>query len=293
MKKALLIFTFSLIALTVLILQQNYKYNDGRLHVVFCDVGQGDAIFIRSPKGKAILFDAGPNDAVLACLSNHMPFWERNISLMILSHPHADHFRGLFSLLERYNIGDFGSEELINNISEYKAIDEMISNKHIHKRYLVRGDTYRFGDNLAVQVLGPTQEFLASTSPSGNIAERNEFASLVVLVSYEKFTFLLTGDVQSGQLLDDILASNSNAIDVLQVPHHGSATGLNPDIVQQLDPKLAVVSVGKNRYGHPSEKTIDLFRKEEIKILRTDKDGEVEIVSDGKEWWVKSRGKER
>ncbi len=268
-------------------LAQNYKHNDGKLHVVFCDVGQGDAILIRSPKGKAVLFDAGPNDAVLSCLSSYMPFWERTISLMILSHPHADHFRGLFSLLERYSIGEFGSEELINNIKEYKIIDEMISNKYIRKRHLLRGDTYRLGDNLAVQVLGPTQEFLASTSPSGNIGERSEFASLVVMVSYENFSMLLTGDTQNEQLLDDVLANGSNAIDVLQVPHHGSATGLNPEIVQQLDPKLAVISVGKNRYGHPSKKTLGILGDRDIRILRTDNDGDIEIITDGKDWWIK------
>lgn len=289
MKKTLLLFALSLSALIILMLYQNYTYNDGLLHVVFCDVGQGDAIFIRSPKGKAIVFDAGPNDAVTSCLSDHVPFWQRTLSLVILSHPHADHFRGLFSLLERYSIGEFGSEELLNNITEYKAVEEMISNKHIRKRRLLRGDTYRFVDNLMVQVLGPTQEFLASTSPSGNIGERNEFASLTVLVSYDSFHVLLTGDTQNGQLYDDILSSNIKTIDVLQVPHHGSATGLNAEIVQELDPKLAVVSVGKNRYGHPSKKTIEILSNKGIKTLRTDKDGEVEIVADGRNWWIKHK----
>ena len=268
-------------------LQQNYKYNDGLLHVVFCNVGQGDAVFIRSAKGKTILFDAGPNDAVLSCLSSHMPFWERTISLMILSHPHADHFRGLFSLLERYSLGEFGSEELVNNIAEYKAIDEMISNKHIRRRHLLRGDTYRLSNDLVVQILGPTKEFLTSTSPTGNIGERSEFASLVVMVSYENISILLTGDTQNEQLLDDILSSSNKTIDILQVPHHGSATGLTQEIVQQLDPKVAVISVGNNRYGHPSKKTIEILRDKNIKILRTDKYGDIEIVSDGKRWWVK------
>ncbi|MBI4084694.1 MAG: MBL fold metallo-hydrolase [Candidatus Levybacteria bacterium] len=286
MKKTVLIAIISVASLTLLAVFQYRQYNDGLLHVVFCNVGQGDAIFIRSPQGKTILFDAGPNDSVLSCLSDHLPFWQRTLSLMILSHPHADHFRGLFSLIERYTIGEFGSEELLNNISEYKAIEEMISNKHIRKRRLLRGDNYRFSDRTQIRVLGPTQEFLTSASPKGSIGERSEFASLVIMISYENFSLLLTGDTQNEQLLDDILASNSSTIDVFQIPHHGSATGLTPKIVQQLDPKLAVVSVGKNHYGHPSPKTIEILREKDIRILRTDKDGDVEIVSDGKKWWI-------
>ncbi|MBI4097339.1 MAG: MBL fold metallo-hydrolase [Candidatus Levybacteria bacterium] len=286
MKKALFLGLISLLALAALVFMQYHQYNDGLLHVVFCDVGQGDAILIRSPQGKVMLFDAGPNDAVASCLSDHMPFWQRTLSLVVLSHPHADHFRGLFSLLDRYSIAEFGSEELVNNITEYKAIDEMISNKHIRKRRLLRGDTYRLGDNLVVQVLGPTQEFLTNTSPLGNIGERDEFASLVLLVSYENFDLLLTGDSQNEQLSDDILSSNIKTIDVLQVPHHGSATGLTQEIVQELSPKLAVMSVGKNRYGHPSEKTMEILRDKDIKTLRTDKNGDVELVSDGEKWSI-------
>ncbi len=77
---------------------------DGKLHLVFCDVGQGDAIYIKTPKGSDILVDGGPNEKVLDCLGRHLPFYDRDIELVVLTHPHADHFTGLISVLERYSV---------------------------------------------------------------------------------------------------------------------------------------------------------------------------------------------
>lgn len=287
MKKYLLIVTFSIIFLSGLFLIQYRKFNDGLLHVVFCNVGQGDAVFIRSPTGKIILFDQGPDDAVLSCLSHHMPFWQRDLSLIMVSHPHADHFRGLFPILDRYNVGQFVSEELANNSAEYQAITQMISDKQIQKVNLLRNDRFKISENLAMSITGPEESFLKATSPGGTVGERKEFASLTALLTYGSFKVLLTGDAQSPQILSDMKARGIKQIDVLQVPHHGSATGLTAEIVQRLDPKIAVISVGKNRYGHPSQKTMKILRDEDIKILRTDKDGDIEILSDGNKWWLR------
>lgn len=286
MKKALLISLVSLFTFASLFVIEYQKHHDGLLHIVFCNVGQGDAVLIKTPQGKAILFDAGPDDAVLSCVSDHLPFWQRSINLVILSHPHADHFRGLFDLLERYNVEQFVSEDLDNNITEYKAIKQMISEKGIKKRFILRGDRIRLQDKVSITFLGPDQAFLKATSPKGMVGESKEFASLTAILQYGSFTMLLTGDTQSEQLQQDISASNIRQIDVLQSPHHGSGTGLTAEIVQLLDPKLAVISVGKNRYGHPSKKTLELLK--DRKVLRTDKAGDVEIVTDGQKWWVRN-----
>lgn len=287
MKKALSLLLISLILLSGLFYYQYRKFNDSLLHVVFCNVGQGDAILIRSPQGKSILFDAGPDDGVLSCLAEHLPFWERSISMVILSHPHADHFRGLFSILDRYSIEEFDSENLDNNITEYQAIKQNIAEKGIKKRFVLRGDRFRLPDGVSIRILGPNESFLTATSPRGMVGESKEFASLIAEVSYGSFTILLTGDAQNLQLLEDITANNIKQINVLQVPHHGSATGLTSEIVQQLDPELAVISVGKNRYGHPSKKTLGILGDRDIRILRTDQDKDVEVVSNGKDWWIK------
>lgn len=262
-------------------------FHDGKLHIVFCDVGQGDAILIRTPKGKTVLYDGGPDEKVLNCLANNLPFWHRRIDLMLLSHPHADHLNGLITVLDRYIVTSFGSEELVNKTAAFAVLKEHLASSHIPQRTLTAGDTYRTEEGVALRILGPTQRFLSTTSPNGIIGEKGEFASVIAHLQYESFDLLLTGDSQvSG--LQDILLDRSISFDVIQVPHHGSKTGLDVPLLKQLKPQLALISVGKNRYGHPSPITLSLLSNNNIPIRRTDQDHTVEVVSDGDDWWLKN-----
>lgn len=87
MKKVLLTIFFIAFGCMVFFIYQKIKFDDGKLHVIFCNVGQGDGIFIRTPRGSDIVVDGGPDNAVLSCLWGHMPFWDRTIELMVLSQP--------------------------------------------------------------------------------------------------------------------------------------------------------------------------------------------------------------
>lgn len=263
---------------------QQILFNDGKLHVVFCNVGQGDGIFIRTPEGMDIIVDGGPDDSILSCLSNHMPFWDRDIELMLLTHPHADHLNGLLDILPKYKVTSFVTEKLENDTAAFRALHSLMEEEKIHQQYLFAGNKLQTSDGILIRIVGPTQSFLAKTSPNGKIGESREFASLETLISFGSFSVLLTGDSQAVELKEAIPSLDS--IDVLQVPHHGSKTGLDQEILDTINPKLAVISVGKNRYGHPSKEAIKILRDNDIKILRTDQSGEVEIVSDGKKWWV-------
>lgn len=274
----------SLFLLGGLFLYQVVSFSDDKLHLVFCDVGQGDAIFIRTPKGVDILIDGGPNDSVLSCLSRHMPFWDRSIEVILLTHPHADHLNGLLSVLEQYTVDTFITEKLSNDTEGFRSLEALLAQKHIPVRLAYAPDVIRISDGVRLQIVGPTKAFLQNSSPNGTIAESNEFASLLTVVSFEEFDAFLTGDSQVGELLE---ASINLPIDVLQVPHHGSKTGLTNDVLIALMPKLAVISVGKkNRYSHPHPLVVTLLDKNNIPTLRTDRTGEIEIVSDGKTWQV-------
>lgn len=285
--KIALVISLALFSLGAIFFYQQARFNDGKLHVVFCDVGQGDAIFIRTPKGTDVLIDGGPDNSVLSCLSNHMPFWDRTIEVVSLTHPHADHLIGLISVLKRYKLESFISEKLENKTESFRELAKIVQNKKINSRYVFSGDKLRIKDGVVLQVLSPSAEFLQRTSPSGVIGETGEFASLILLVSYGQFDVLLTGDSQVIGLSEAITAQLPS-IEVFQVPHHGSKTGINQGLVDQIRPKLAVISVGKNnKYGHPSKEVIEILRNQDIKTLRTDQDGEVEIVSDGKLWNVR------
>ncbi len=265
---------------------QKIKFDDGKLHLVVCDVGQGDGIFIRTPGGSDILVDGGPDDSILKCLSNHMPFWDRKIELMLLSHPHADHMAGMVSILNSYQVSAFATEKLSNTTVIDKKLAKILETKNLKTQYIYAGDSFQVQDGLSFKILGPSKEFIERTSPNGKIGETKEFASLISLVSFEEFNLILTGDSQT-EGLKEALGGNLGSIEIFQVPHHGSKYGMDLEILDILKPKLAVISVGKNNYGHPTKFILDLLSEFNIKTLRTDQHGEVEIISDGKSFAIK------
>lgn len=287
MKQILVFILLMIVSTAGLFLYQYYKFHDGLLHVVFCSVGQGDAVFIRTPNGTDIIYDGGPDPSVLSCLTEHMPFWDRSIEQMFLSHPHADHLVGLNNILKRYTVLSFDTEKLSNPTGMYAALLELLKRQKTHMRYILAGDTFETKDGLTIHVLSPTMSYLHETSPGGTVGEKKEFASLILQLSYGDFDVLLTGDSQKEVFArPEVLTKD---VEVLQSPHHGSRTGIGGEMLQKLQPELVVISVGKNNYGHPHKETLSLLQEKKIKVLRTDKAGSIEIVSNGKKWWLRSR----
>jgi beta-lactamase superfamily II metal-dependent hydrolase len=172
-------------------------------------------------------------------------------------------------------------------------MDEL-RNQNITIQHVYAGDRFVFKGGVVLRIAGPSKEFIKKTSPGGVIGERREFASVLSFVKYKGFEVLLTGDSQALGLKEAIQSFDSfgkaqdksaqdfSTVSVLQVPHHGSKTGLSSSILDFIKPELAVISVGKNnKYGHPAKEIIEILNEKNIKILRTDRDGEIEIVSDG------------
>lgn len=293
MRKYFLVGVTLFILLGCILIYQSITYNDKKLHVVFCDVGQGDAIFIRTPQGSDILIDGGPDDSVLACLGKHMPFWDRMIEIMVLTHPHADHFTGLFSVLKNYTVRVLATGDLINKTVGFSSLMDEIKAQKIPMKFVFAGDRFVLRDGVVMKIVGPTRDFLEQTSPNGLIGENGEQASLESLLTYGKFSALLTGDSQVFELKEMLqsfdFAQDFSTVSVLQIPHHGSKTGLSQDILERLSPQLAVISVGKNnKFGHPTPFILDLLKSENIKTLRTDQIGDIEIISDGNSFLVKN-----
>ena len=255
---------------------------DGKMHLIVCDVGQGDGIIIKSPQGRLIVFDGGPDESIVSCLSEYLPFWHNSLDVLILSHPHADHFAGYIPLLNRYKVEQLWRENLLSDQNVYEVFTSLVRDKKITERVLFLGDRIQVGE-MVVRVVGPSQAFIERTSPRGNIGESREFASLILQLTYRDFHALLTGDSQVGGLEEAMQQFNLSDISVLQVPHHGSATGLNEHVVKKLSPNLAFISVGAtNRYGHPADAIVSLLQKEGVSVLRTDQKGSIHIVSDGR-----------
>ena len=286
MKKTLLLLIICVLFLFLVSLWQYTQFNDGKLHVIFCDVGQGDGILLKTPKNSYMLFDSGPDDKVVGCLGRHMPFWEKEISMALLTHPHADHLNGFLPVFQSYTIDQFITERLANKTQGYKKLITTIKNTHTQETMALAGDIFRT-ETVTLKFVGPTDTYLHDTSPNGYIGESGEFGSIETLITYDTFRLFLTGDSQAIEL-QDALGLIAGKVTVLQVPHHGSKTGLTSDILSVLKPQLAVISVGAhNRYGHPTESTLNLLQNLKIPVLRTDKVGDIEIVTDGNHWEVR------
>lgn len=287
MKKTLAIFILAIILLFTAMLYQYFTFNDGKLHIVICDVGQGDAIFIRTPKGEDVIIDGGPDDKILSCLSSHMPFWDRSIEAVFLTHPHADHLTGLISVLERYSVSSFNTEKVPGSSVIYRKLMTILAEKNLSARYLNAGNVFSEDKDLIFTTEWPSKSSIESM---GSVAEANidqNGFSVIELLRYKSFKALFTGD--AGFAVEDEIASSVGKIDLLKVPHHGSRTGMSASFLAKTMPSLAVISVGfHNRYGHPAPFSLDLLQKLGVKTLRTDQNGEVEIISDGDKFSYKT-----
>lgn len=253
---------------------------DGRLHVHFLDVAQGDAIFIQCPNGQQVLIDGGPSpSALLSHLGGRMPFWDHSLDLVVLTHPELDHVGGLVDLLQRYDVGLVldGGQECPNATCE--AWRSLIEERGVPFRRAQAGMQLNLGEELRLDVLHPPAELMTGTASDLN----ND--SVVLRLQYGRFSVLLSADVlaeaektllSSGQPLDSL---------VLKVPHHGGDTSLTLPFLQAVHPELAIISVGAdNRFGHPDQVTLE--KLEGIDTYRTDRQGSVEVATDGERYWV-------
>lgn len=284
MKVKIFIICLSLVIIIMVAFYQLLIYQDGKLHVVFCNIGQGDAIYIKTPDGRDILIDAGPDNSVLECLGTHMPFWDKTIELAFATHPDADHIGGYSYVLNSYTILSYNTSEKKAETGVYLRIQELLSEKRIPVKHLTTGDTYILGNGLRLKTLWPTKEFIVS-----DFSDDTNPHSLVQMLNFNKFDLLLDGDIRF-DTLNEILKQvqhDSVVIDVFKLPHHGSRTGIDPSTFNIIHPLLSIISAGKNnRYGHPHFTVTDELKKHGLKYLET-MNGGIEIVSDGEGFIVK------
>lgn len=289
MKKYLIFLIFSVFSILGIFLYQYFSFNDGKMHVIFCNVGQGDGVLIKDAQGEYFMQDGGPDEKILSCMERHMPFWKRKVQIAFLSHPHSDHFVGYLSVLKRYAVSEFVHENLVNHTAVYKSLENFLKKNNIQARLGIVGDVYKTKSGMEFKIIGPSQEFIESTSPRGYIGESEGFANLIIVLKYKNFEILFTGDSQVEGLTEALGYIRNNSIELLLVPHHGSRFGLSESLMADIDPKVAVISVGKNNYGHPSREILQLLKNQKIPYFRTDKYGDIEIVSDGERFWVQAQ----
>jgi competence protein ComEC len=250
-----------------------------------CDVGQGDAAYIQFPDGRDMLVDGGPNDAVLSCLSKHMPFWDRTIDIVLLSHPEKDHMQGLLSVLKRYHVRYFVHSDVSKGTEGDAQLLALVKTKGIPEKFLTTGANIRIG-SAQLATVWPSEAQIASIKNNVlGAATSVNMECVVFWLRYKSFDVLFAGDADTetaSRYIGSQLADKT--VEVLKVPHHGSKTGMNTAFLDWLNPSLAVISVGKNMYGHPAPETLTLLADHRTKVLRTDQQGDIEIMSDGYHW---------
>jgi competence protein ComEC len=247
---------------------------DGKLHVYFLDVGQGDAALIRTPLNKFILVDGGPDDSVLRGLGDIMPFYTRTIDLIILTHPHPDHINGLIEVLKRYKVDKVFMTGINYHYAGYDEFLDLLAKNSIPVT-LADGHDFDFGGT-KIDVIFPIH------SLQGREFENINNSSIVFRLIYGKSIFYFSGDAEKPEE-EDILAAHADVnAEVLKVGHHGSRTASSEAMIGLIHPFYAVISCGKdNSFKHPHAETIDTLTKHDAKILRTDLMGTIGFESDG------------
>lgn len=274
MKTKIIILTGSLFFLLGYFIFQALVFSDGKLHIVFCDVGQGDGMYVRTPGGSDVVIDAGRDVSILKCLEENMPFWDRTIELAFATHPDADHIAGFIYILDSYQIKSYNTVKFEKDTGVFEEIKRKLKAKNISTRFLTAGDTYRL-DSISIKTLWPTQDFLKKEDTDSNRY------SLVQHIEYGNFDALLTGDIDFDIL--NSLFTETESFEVFKLSHHGSRTGLDLQTLNLIFPQLAIISAGKNNsYGHPHKEVLDQLKKHKLRYLNTAKVGEIEVVTDGK-----------
>lgn len=253
-------------------------FNFGKARIIACDVGQGDAGLIITANGSQILIDGGPGKKVLECLSHKMPFWDREVEMIILTHPQKDHMEGFISVFDNYRVknviwtGVRGEGALFGEWeSRIKAEGAKVHLAHLGEKLVI--------DDVSFDVLWPSREKLAEwkLDPPADLNDSSVVMRANFKVGNNSYCAYYTGDIPK-EILEGLI---SKPCQILKISHHGSKTGTNEDILAAAKPKVAIIQVGKNSYGHPTREVLGLLESREIDTLRNDINGLIEIAING------------
>jgi competence protein ComEC len=243
--------------------------------VSFLDIGQGNNVLISNPR-TVLLYDTGPNGfKTISAISKFLPFYKKRIDILILSHPDADHYNGSFEILKRFNVSLIITPPLSSEESGWKELMNLAHNKEIPVMKLKALD----------KIQTPFENFLIINPPANNNLRTSQVLrfetdnenSLVVKFSQNNKLFLLTGDID--KKVEKYLAAQYNLkSDYLLVPHHGSKYSSSEELLKEVNPQLAIIQTGRNKYGHPHKETLNRLKKLKIQFWRTDLNGNLMII---------------
>jgi competence protein ComEC len=234
------------------------------LRVWFFDIGQGDAILIDTPEQQQILIDGGPNDKILARLGEALPLNDKYIDLVVLTHNHSDHLRGVNEVLKHYQVGEIWVSGAIHTTDDYLAFLELVKKKDIKLTTVTVGQVVKFGELEGI-VLYPFEDF------TGQMPSNQHDASVVTFWQYGQTTLLLTGDAEARHERAMARLGVLRPTTIQKVGHHGSRTSTSETLLEAIRPELAIIQVGrKNMFDHPHPEVVERLERFKIPVLRND-----------------------
>ena len=261
---------------------------DGLLHVTVLDIGQGDSILVEAPDGTTMLVDGGPDpELALRRLGEHLPFFARRVDVVVLTHPHQDHVAGLVDVVDRFRVVDLMEAGIpFENQAHHRLAADVASDSRIALTIARAGQAFALDATTTVEVVYPSQADAVGPIP----AEDMNNGSIVMVLRHGGFTALLTGD--AGAPVEELLLRRGvlPVVDLLKVGHHGSRSATTGALLDVIRPTTAVISSGAgNDYGHPAPETLaTLASRPGVAVFRTDLDGDVEVVTDGRSYRVET-----
>jgi len=266
----------------------------GRTHIIApacrlitLDVGQGDAILIQTSDQQDILIDGGPDNVALEKLNKYLPAGDRDIELMVLTHPHADHVNGLVPITERYQVKRALNTGLTFSQLAYEKWKKLLNDRGVPIELAQAGQRHTIGQ-AQLEILWPGQDLSKVTYARDNASQGGGVndASIVIRLSCGGSQAMLMGDA-GGEIEERIIASGSPVqADLLKVGHHGSRYSTSVGLVDAVKPKWAVLSVGLgNTFNHPHPTSLLHLAKVGAAIFRTDQLGDVKFITDGNGGW--------
>ncbi len=261
-----LIFILSIISLILagIILYEKSQ----KLKIVFLDVGQGDAILIEKGSNQILIDGGATEQRELAELGKYIPFWDRNIEIVMATHPDQDHIGGLLGVLKNYTVSEVIDNSAHSDSLVYASYQKIIEEKKIERLRGSEGMNIKL-DDMLLAILYPGPDLV--DNPKDTNAD-----SLVAKLTYHKNSFLFTGDFPTEEDAKIFASGEDLSATVLKVAHHGSKYATSEEFLDKVKPREAVISVGKNnRYGHPAQEAIDRLKARGIIIKRTDELGDI------------------
>ena len=275
-----------LIALIIWFLVLNQR-PERILETDFLDVGQGDAILIKTPKGQTVLIDGGPDNKVLEKLGKYLQPLQKRIDLIILTHPHADHVSGLIEVLRRYSVGLVVLNGVYLKTDNYDQFLNAIEDNKVKVLIAEAGEAIHFDKDLEFDILSPNKNpaglaFNKNSESFGTAGDDVNDTSIVGKLIFNDFSIMFMADATS-KIENQILAYGDNLkSDILKVGHHGSKYSSFPIFLKTVAPKAGIIEVGaKNFYGLPSQAALSRFKMFGANIFRTDQNGDIRVLSDG------------